>query len=673
MSDKIDNLLLYCSKIDFGAVNLSGEEKEFCNELNIEIFSLCKSMPDSTQTDALLFIMKYLKVSSIIYVNFFKYFYVPAWSIIYWLIQSCPKEKGLKQKDIKNAKTAHSMAMLLHSLDDHLNDDELPATHLTLLLRSQAWMIMTNAFNRLAVGVEGGKEIVRDFINKYYSSICSSERIESLDDYCNKFRKEMATWLIVPLLLTRKISANEEFSDAILAGYESFGIAWRLLDDIKDLEIDIMKGAHSSLYCVLPEDKKRIWDDNSAGKNDKSVKYILNYILQTKVIDIIRERICYELESVAAVTSRFEMTGLADEYRCLMKPLKIKKYPIMIKGDENEFSVPVSEKLLSIEVTTQCNLDCLHCFVRGDNAELSSLPFAVVRDIISEGYDTGYRRLHLTGGEPLLWNHLLKTLDYAFSLGYISILINTNGTLLSEDICITLADHNSVMISVSLDGSEKFHNRIRGDGQYERTMRGIENALNAGIDTIIFTTVYKSLLPDLPVFAKTLFEKFPTIKHISLIPLKKAMGNGFALSGELLEPEDFILLIQGISLLNIFGFRIDVLNEPLVYVVAKLLESPINQWSYPVNRGEIIVMADRTIRLSHFSRTSFGQYKAGMIQKVLDSGEYNRAVSPDEKTCPSCKHNPVCINNGMYRPSGTNGQCHPVAFYCKSVLDRIIQ
>lgn len=328
MSDKIEDLLSYCSRVDFGAVNLSGEEKEFCNELNIEIFSLCKSMPDSTQTDALLFIMKYLKASFDKDLNFLKYFYVPAWSIIYWLIKSCPKEKGLRQRDNKDAKTAHTMAMLLHPLDDHLNDNELPTTHLTLLLRSQAWMIMINAFNRLADKVEGGNEIVQDFINKYYFSICSSERIESLDDYCDKFRKQMATWLIVPVLLIRKISANEKFSDAILNGYGSFGIAWRLLDDIKDLEIDMMKGTHSSLYCCLPEDKKRMWDNNSAGKNRNSAKYILNYILQTKVIDIIRERIYDELESAAAVTSQFGMTDLADEYRCLMKPLKIKKNPL---------------------------------------------------------------------------------------------------------------------------------------------------------------------------------------------------------------------------------------------------------------------------------------------------------------------------------------------------------
>lgn len=327
MSDKIEDLLSYCSKIDFGAVNLSDGEKKFCSEWSNEIISLCKSLPESTQTDALLFFMRYSRLSFGEEINFFRTYYVPTWSIIYWLLKSIPDDKVLEKDDIRNAKAGHSMAMFLHALDDHLNDSEMPVTHLTLLLRSQAWMIMINAFNRFADGVEGGKEIVRDFINKYYSSIRSSERIESLDKYCDKFRKQMATWLIVPVLLTRKISANEEFSDAILAGYESFGIAWRLLDDIKDIETDMMKGVHTSIYICLSEDIKNCWDKHkhTGEKLDKKNNYsriILDYILENSVIDGIKERIYNELELAASIADDCDMIGLADEFRCMLRPMK---------------------------------------------------------------------------------------------------------------------------------------------------------------------------------------------------------------------------------------------------------------------------------------------------------------------------------------------------------------
>jgi hypothetical protein len=230
MADKIKDLLSSCSEIDFGAVNLSDTEKEFCSELNNEIVSLCKSLPESTQTDALLLFMRYFRIPFGQGLSFFRNYYVPAWSTIYWLIQSAPEGKGLAQEDRQNAKIAHSMAMFLHPFDDHLNDGQLPVTHLALLLRSQLWMIMNNAFSRLADGIDGGKEIVQGLIDDYYSSIRSSKDNLSLDNYCDLFRKQMATWLIVPVLMTKKMTTNEEFTDAIQTAYGSFGIAWRLLD-----------------------------------------------------------------------------------------------------------------------------------------------------------------------------------------------------------------------------------------------------------------------------------------------------------------------------------------------------------------------------------------------------------------------------------------------------------
>jgi hypothetical protein len=325
MEDKFDNLLSYCSEIEFGTVNLSDGEKEFCSEWNNEIISLCKSLPQSTQTDALLFFMRYSGISFSEELNFFRTYYIPTWSIIYWLLQSGLNEKGLDQTGIRNAKTAHSMAMFLHALDDHLKDSEMPVTHLALLLRSQSWMIMNNALNNLADGVDGGEEVVRGFIDDYYSSIRASEEIQSLDSYCDLFRKQMATGYVVPVLIIIKMTTNKEFTSAIQTAYGSFGIAWRLLDDIKDIKTDMMKGIHSSVYICLSEDIKNCWDKDTGEKIEKNSgrdEVILDYVLENSVIDRIKERICSELELAASIADRYNMTGLADEFRCMLRPLK---------------------------------------------------------------------------------------------------------------------------------------------------------------------------------------------------------------------------------------------------------------------------------------------------------------------------------------------------------------
>ncbi len=321
MEDSLEDFLSSCSEIDFGSVDLSDREKEFYKKFNREIISLCDSMPESIQTDALLFFMKYSGLSIGYKLDFFKNYYVPSWSIIYWLIQGSPDSERLSSQDTKNAMTAHAMAMKLHSLDDHMNDREIPASHLTLLLRSQAWMLMNHAFKGLADGVDGAPEIVQGFIDDYYSSIWYPEETETLDSYCDLFRKQMATWLIVPVLLSRKITTDKDFVDAIQRAYGSFGIAWRLLDDLKDLKIDMKHGTHSSVYIFLPENIKKLWDKNemTESKNDSSsYDTILDYIHQNGVINMIRQRISSELESAASISENHDMRGLGGELRSLL-------------------------------------------------------------------------------------------------------------------------------------------------------------------------------------------------------------------------------------------------------------------------------------------------------------------------------------------------------------------
>jgi len=269
--------------------------------------------------------MKYLKSSFSDLRNLVSYFYAPAWSILFWLHRSCADNRRLEPEYVKDAMTAHTMAMFLHAFDDHLTDGQWPVTHLALLMRNQSWMIMDQANNRLARKVENGAEIVRGFVDDYYSSISKSAQTQSLDCYCELFRKQMATWVIVPILLAKRIWDDQEYSRSIQSAYSSFGIAWRLLDDLQDIEKDMIKGVHSSIYVCLSEDLRGWWDKDLEEKQDQNNNYaqtILSYVLEKKVIDTIVGRTCNELESAASIADSCNMPGLAGEFRCLLEPLR---------------------------------------------------------------------------------------------------------------------------------------------------------------------------------------------------------------------------------------------------------------------------------------------------------------------------------------------------------------
>jgi MoaA/NifB/PqqE/SkfB family radical SAM enzyme len=331
----------------------------------------------------------------------------------------------------------------------------------------------------------------------------------------------------------------------------------------------------------------------------------------------------------------------------------------------------VGAESLSIEVTTHCNSSCPHCFAHAAIAKHASLSPDLVREIIFEGYTAGYRHLHITGGEPLLWKGLFAVLEYGFNLGYKAVFMNTNGTLLTKDIARRLAENDGLSVSVSLEASQSFHDHLRGKGSYRQTLQGIDNALDAGIEVFIFTTAPKPLLAELPEVADKIYKRFPDIKRLILIQIIRVKDDAVDFSKELLDPGDFLQLVRTVSLLNLYGLKTDVLNEPLVNVASKLLKMPWVPKSRPLYRnGHMVIRANRDITLSHSTRYSIGRYESGMIGNVLASDTYRKAVGPDRVTCPSCKFVDLCRENGMVRPSGWFMDMQPEVPYCKRVLKR---
>ena len=326
---------------------------------------------------------------------------------------------------------------------------------------------------------------------------------------------------------------------------------------------------------------------------------------------------------------------------------------------------------LSIEVTTRCNSSCSHCFVRARGPQRSSLAPALVQTIVREGYEAGYRRLHLTGGEPLLWEGLTDILDYAFALGYEAALLNTNGTLLTPDVSKRLAGYNGLGLSVSLQGPRRRHDLIRGKGSYDRTLQGIANALDAGLSIHLFTTVGKSMIPDLPGFVEQVVGAYPAIQQLTFIQLIRVPGDVFDLSNEVLSPDDFLRLVRMISLLNLYGLKVDLLNNPLAVVASKVLKMPWLPLSPPLYRpGSLLITADLRLTLAHSTMNDFGTYQPGILPRILRSPRYRRAVSQDRLICRNCVYSRLCSKEGMLRPSEWYRDMFPEVPYCRRVLSQ---
>ena len=326
---------------------------------------------------------------------------------------------------------------------------------------------------------------------------------------------------------------------------------------------------------------------------------------------------------------------------------------------------------VSIEVTTKCNLNCTHCFALAGISNKENLHWNKAVDIAAEGFSLGFRLLHITGGEPFLWKHIFQLISYALDLGYTQIIINTNATLLSDEICRKLSDYNEkIALTCSINGDESIHESVRGAGTYQKTYNGIENALKYNINVNIYTTVEKKLLPVLPVFVETLFRNFSGLKNLFLIQLRKSVDVQSSVFKKMLSPDDFIKLVQIAGLLSLKGYPVNILENPLSNVVANYLNMNWFPQSPAITRyGKIIVLSNGNITANHSSRISYGYYSDGMLAKVLRSEQYRNDVHSNSTMCPSCEFFSVCRANGMVHSSSTeHNNSQDENLFCRKVL-----
>jgi MoaA/NifB/PqqE/SkfB family radical SAM enzyme len=143
---------------------------------------------------------------------------------------------------------------------------------------------------------------------------------------------------------------------------------------------------------------------------------------------------------------------------------------------------------------TVCNLACTHCFISCSptNHTHEMLTLAEVEGHLAEAVELGVKEYYFTGGEPFLNPEMEAILEATLRVGPASVL--TNGLLLDPGRCRRLAamaaaaDH-SLDLRVSLDGlTAEANDAIRGEGVFERAMRGIGNLAAAGLEPVLTVT-----------------------------------------------------------------------------------------------------------------------------------------------------------------------------------------
>lgn len=137
-----------------------------------------------------------------------------------------------------------------------------------------------------------------------------------------------------------------------------------------------------------------------------------------------------------------------------------------------------------LELTNQCNLECVHCYAEsGPTAGAADrLTEADYLALIEQVHELGCRKLQFIGGEPTLNRSLPRLIRAARERGFEFIEVFTNLLHLSDELLAVFREHDVAVATSFYSHDPATHDRITGrPGSFERTTRNIARVLEAGL------------------------------------------------------------------------------------------------------------------------------------------------------------------------------------------------
>jgi radical SAM protein with 4Fe4S-binding SPASM domain len=179
------------------------------------------------------------------------------------------------------------------------------------------------------------------------------------------------------------------------------------------------------------------------------------------------------------------------------------------------------------ELTLNCNLRCKHCYINAGESLEGNLSFPVIKKTLDElvdlhSEDMRAKRIVITGGEPFLRKDIIDIVNIIKERGFRT-LINSNGLMIRDEHLQQLRGYDGLQICISLDGIKDSHEKIRGIGTYEPTIKQIRRISEAGINTAINMLCHKGNYRELSqVIEETLDIELRGVNPVPVVSMGRA-------------------------------------------------------------------------------------------------------------------------------------------------------
>ncbi len=191
------------------------------------------------------------------------------------------------------------------------------------------------------------------------------------------------------------------------------------------------------------------------------------------------------------------------------------------------------------EITLACDLACRHCGSRAGHARPDELSTEECLDLVRQMAEMGVKEVSLIGGEAYLRDDWVDIIRAVKAHG-MTPLITSGGRGFTEERARAGAEAGLASVSISIDGNEATHDRLRGvKGSHAAALAALKNLRAAGVRVSTNTQINRLSMPELEDVLDTIIENGG---HSWQIQLTVAMGRAADEPEVLLQPYDLLEL-----------------------------------------------------------------------------------------------------------------------------------
>jgi radical SAM protein with 4Fe4S-binding SPASM domain len=191
------------------------------------------------------------------------------------------------------------------------------------------------------------------------------------------------------------------------------------------------------------------------------------------------------------------------------------------------------------ELTLKCDLACAHCGSRAGRTRPEELDTAECLDLVAQMAAMGVIEVTVIGGEAYLRDDWLQIVRAIRASG-MRCSMTTGGRGITADRARAAAEAGLQSTSVSIDGNEATHDRLRGvAGAYRSALAAAAHLKAAGIGLTVNTQINRLSMRELPDVLETIIALGGRAWQIQLTV---AMGRAADDPALLVQPEDLLEL-----------------------------------------------------------------------------------------------------------------------------------